>query len=196
MQLIYMNDVVAAADSEDEAYILYTASKEILSHASFNLTNFVTNPPTLQDKVNTEEVQAKDGTNSQPEVTKVKALEGTYVEATLPAEPCYRAEEQKVLGVCWNIHLDQLMFEFYGIASIAMSLSPTKRNFISLIGRFYYPLGFLSPVTIHFKVFMQELCKSKLSWEQLLEGAVSLMVLRGASQPQSPGTSSAVYKMR
>ena len=56
MQLIYMNDVVAAADSEDEAYILYTASKEILSHASLNLTNFVTNPPTLQDKVNTEEV--------------------------------------------------------------------------------------------------------------------------------------------
>ena len=51
-----------------------------------------------------------------------------------------------------------------------MSLSPTKRNVISLIGRFYDPLGFLSPVTICFKVFMQELCKSKLSWDQLLEG--------------------------
>ena len=38
----------------------------------------------------------------------------------------------------------------------------------ALLGIFM--LGFLSRVTIHFKVFIQELCKSKLSWEQLLEG--------------------------
>ena len=169
MQSTYVDDVVAGANSEDEAYTLYTASKEILSHASFNLRKFVTNSPTLQDRVDSEDVQSKDGTNSQAEFTKVEALEETYVEATLPAEPCCRAGEQKVLGVRWNVHLDQLIFEFSGIAGIAMSLSPTKRNVISLIGRFYDPLGFLSPVTIRFKVFMQELCKSKLSWDQLLE---------------------------
>ena len=36
MQLIYMDDVLAGADGE-ETYTLYTASKEILSHASFSL---------------------------------------------------------------------------------------------------------------------------------------------------------------
>ena len=123
MQLIYVDDMVAGADSENEACTLYTASKEILSHASFNLRKFVTNSPTLQDRVDTEEVQSKDGTNSQTEFTKVEALEEIYVEATLPAEPCYKAGEQKVLGVLWNVYLDQLIFEFSGIASIAMSES-------------------------------------------------------------------------
>ena len=58
---------------------------------TFNLRKFVTNSPTLQDRVNTGEVQSKDGTNLQTEFTKVEALEETYVEATLPAEPCCRA---------------------------------------------------------------------------------------------------------
>ena len=123
MQPIYVDDMVAGADSENKACTLYTASKEILSHASFNLRKFVTNSPTLQDRVDTEEVQSKDGTNSQTEFTKVEALEEIYVEATLPAEPCYKAGEQKVLGVLWNVHLNQLIFEFSGIASTAMSES-------------------------------------------------------------------------
>ena len=49
-------------------------------------------------------------------------------------------------------------------------MDPTKRNVISLTGRIYDPLGFLSPVTIRFKTLMQELCKVKLGWDQLLEG--------------------------
>ena len=34
----------------------------------------------------------------------------------------------------------------------------------------YAPLGFLSPVTVCFKILMQELCKNKLGWDQLLSG--------------------------
>ena len=66
--LIYVNDVVVGADSEDEAYTLYTASKEILSHASFNLRKFVTNSRALQDKVDTEEIKSKEGTNSKTKI--------------------------------------------------------------------------------------------------------------------------------
>ena len=36
---------------------------------------------------------------------------------------------------------------------------------VSLIGRFYDPLGFLALVTIKFKVFMQKLCRDKLEWD-------------------------------
>ena len=49
------------------------------------------------------------------------------------------------------------------------TVEPTKRVVISLIGRIYDPLGFLSPVTVHFKILMQELCKNKLGWDQLLD---------------------------
>lgn len=43
MQSIYMDDVVARVDGEDEAYTMCTASKEILSHASFHLRKLATN---------------------------------------------------------------------------------------------------------------------------------------------------------
>ena len=65
---------------------------------------------------------------------------------------------------------DQFVFEFTEKANAALLLSPTKRNVISIIGRFYDPLGFLSPITIRFKVFMQKLCRSKLACDQVLEG--------------------------
>ena len=91
---------MAGVDNEDEAYTLYTASKEILSHASFNLRKFMTNSSALQDKVDTEEIKSREGTNLKTEFTMVEASEETYVEATFPTEPFNRAGEQKVLGVC------------------------------------------------------------------------------------------------
>ncbi len=39
-----------------------------------------------------------------------------------------------------------------------------------LIEEIYDPLGFLSPVTVRFKMLVQELCKTRLSWDQPLEG--------------------------
>ena len=75
-----------------------------------------------------------------------------------------------MLGVHWNVPCDQLVFSLDGIAETATRLDPTKRNVVSLIGQIYDPLGFLSPVTIRFKTLMQELCKTKLGWDQLLEG--------------------------
>jgi hypothetical protein len=75
-----------------------------------------------------------------------------------------------VLGVPWNVPRDQLVFSLDGVAETAKRLNPTKRNVISLIGQIYDPLGFLSPVTIRFKKLMQELCKTRLGWDQPLEG--------------------------
>ena len=43
-------------------------------------------------------------------------------------------------------------------------LSPTTRNVISIIERFYDPLGFLSPVIIQFKKLFQRLCGEQLQW--------------------------------
>ena len=41
---------------------------------------------------------------------------------------------------------------------------------MSLVGRFYDPLGLLSPVVIQFKVLFQEICEAKLDWDQPLTG--------------------------
>ena len=174
MQSIYVDDVVCGADLEDEAYALYAGSKEILGHGSFNLRKFVTNSCTLQQRIDVEEANLRQEKNVETRTTptEVEASEETYVEATLPADQSSGPGEQKVLGVRWNVLQDQLVFELQGIVETAMRLDPTKRNVVSLIGRVYDPLGFLSPVTVKFKMLMQELCKTKVVWDQPLEGEV------------------------
>lgn len=78
----------------------------------------------------------------------------TYVKSTMPIATTARTGEHRVLGVRWDIATDRLIFDFREIAKIARELSPTKRNVISVVGKFYDPLGFLTPVTIQFKTFM------------------------------------------
>lgn len=47
----------------------------------------------------------------------------------------------KVLGVAWNLDSDSI-FNLSDLLLAAVTLQPSKRNLISLIGRFYDPLGF------------------------------------------------------
>ena len=79
-----------------------------------------------------------------------------------------RGGEHKILGICWNISSDRFIFSFDDIAEQASEMEPTKRNVISLAGRFYDPLGFLAPVTIRLKVLFQKLCESKIKWDEPL----------------------------
>ena len=50
------------------------------------------------------------------------------------------------------------------IAAMAANLEPKKTSIVSLVGEFYDPLGFLSPVVVHFKIFLQELCEAQSDW--------------------------------
>lgn len=97
-----------------------------------------------------------------------KELEESYSSSTLGGGQKLCRGEQKVLGVRWDLSTDQLVINLDDIA--ATSLSPTKRNIVSLVGRFYDPLGYLTPVVIQFKLFLRELCETKIDWDQLLTG--------------------------
>ena len=46
-------------------------------------------------------------------------------------------------------------------------MEPTKRKIVSMVGRFYDPIGVLSPVVVSLKV--QEICESHMEWDQPLE---------------------------
>ena len=45
-----------------------------------------------------------------------------------------------------------------------------KRHIVSVISRIYDSLWYLSPVVVRFKTFLQELCESKIGWDQPLTG--------------------------
>jgi hypothetical protein len=166
---IYVDDVVCGADQAPEAYTVYASSREILSHGCFNLRKFVTNAASLQALVDSREATGTQSPRSNVQVTEA---DETYVEATFPTSTKQYPAEHKVLGVRWNIPLDQLVFSLDAMLEESVVIRPTKRVVISLIGRIYDPLGFLSPVTVCFKILMQELCKNKLGWDQQLNGEV------------------------
>ena len=92
----------------------------------------------------------------------------TYSESTLGTSRPARLEEHKVLGIPWSAEADSLHFDDAHLARHTDDLMPTKINIVSLVGRFYDPLGFLSPVIIKFKILFQKLCQSKSNWDQVI----------------------------
>ena len=156
----YVDDIISGGPTEDEAFNLYTASKKIFREGGFNLRKFLTNSKHLQEKINLQEGPNPDHSPLQDEPT--------FSETTLGISQSPKREEHKVLGVPWNPESDQLIFDVTHLAQIALDLHPTKRNLVSLIGRFYDPLGFLSPVIIRFKILLQRLCQCKSGWDEVI----------------------------
>ena len=157
---IYVDDLAYGAETEELAYRLYTDSKSMLKEGGFNLRKFVTNSSALQQKIDRHEglSPAELGPGGEDE---------SYTKATLGTTQRINAGETKVLGVRWHPVTDCFVFDF---SDVAVEPEPTKRHIVGVASRFYDPLGFFSPVTIRFKVLFQELCASKVDWDEPLTG--------------------------
>ena len=164
---IYVDDVVAGARDESATMKLYEGSKRILQEGGFNLRKFITNAPQLQRAIERKENSLVDSTT-----VSSNDLDETYAKSTLGCTQTMSPTDQKVLGVKWDVEADHLIFSVREISAFADTQEPTKRKVTSIIGKFYDPLGFLSPVVISFKVFFQELCEESLDWDQVLTGSV------------------------
>ena len=92
----YVDDIIAGADSEDDAFRLYIESKEVLSHGSFNLRMFLSNSPLLQNQIDAKEAMLSPKESArQP----IRASEESFSEVTLPVDPISHPGEHKFLGV-------------------------------------------------------------------------------------------------
>ena len=100
---IYVDDIIAGADSEDDAFRLYVESKEVLSHGSFNLRKFLSNSPLLQNQIDAREATLSPRDSArQP----IRASEESFSEVTLPVDPLAIRESIKFLecvGTCQMI---------------------------------------------------------------------------------------------
>jgi len=76
----------------------------------------------------------------------------SYADVTLGSTQSTGPQETKILGVHWKPQTDCLIFSVSDIAQEAQSVQPTKRNVVSVVGRFYDPLGFLAPAVLKFKL--------------------------------------------
>jgi len=72
-----------------------------------------------------------------------------------------------LLGLLWNTSMDIIG---YTTKQFHLEDQPiTKRSVLQLSSKIYDPLGFLSPVTIQARIFMQELWRSDVSWDEPLD---------------------------
>ena len=74
----------------------------------------------------------------------------------------------RVLGQVWNPQTDTLIMIFSAALKNVETNAVMKRSILSIAAKFYDPLGLISPVTLRFKQMFQELCKSKVDWDEPL----------------------------
>jgi hypothetical protein len=139
----YVDDVVAGAESE-EAFRLYVDANEVFSNGSFNLRKFVSNALEVQTQINKREANITTSLAGDSSPTTFEPSDESFSEVMLPTDYVSYPGEHKVLGVCWDVKDDQLVFDLSGLAEKAALLRPTKRNVVSVIGQIYDPLGYLS----------------------------------------------------
>ena len=156
----YVDDVVSGADCEEDAFLFYANSEMLMKKGGFNLCKFSTNHSPLQERIEkAEESFIKDSSHKE-----------TYAQSTLGQPKSSHIREKRVLGVSWDTNKDELLFEFSYLFDATNCAEVTKRQLVSMAGRFYDPLGFIQPVVIKFKVLIQELCRAKVTWDESLEG--------------------------
>ena len=123
----------------------------------------------LPDEIQKEETPRSCDINPNPPVlNNTDESDETYTQATLGGSQTLHSGGQKILGVKCKVDTDQFVVSLEDIAQIAESLDPTERNIVSLVGKFYDPLGILAPVVVKFKVFLHTMCEANLEWDQLL----------------------------
>ena len=110
----------------------------------------------------------------------------SYAKSSLGVEADEEQGIQKILGVHWDVTQDNFHFDIGDVAHTMENSEPTKRGVVSITAKFFDPLGVTSPVTILFKIFCQELCEAKVSWDEPLSGRLLekwsslLTMLKGA----------------
>lgn len=137
---IYVDDCLFGAD--DKILALQTRDQiiELLAKGGFRLRKWASNTPDLLSDID----------SSDHGLACDKSLEFN--------------EQINILGITWDPRGDSFQFR------VATMKHPetTKRTVLSTIAKFYDPLGWITPVIVTSKIFMQRLWSLKLDWDESL----------------------------
>ncbi|XP_071653979.1 uncharacterized protein [Temnothorax longispinosus] len=134
---VYVDDVVASAESEGEARELQRQLQALLRTAGFELRKWASSHPSVLADLD-------------PELCS---------QSLLSFEP---SEDQflKVLGLRWYPQTDNFGFQVH-----PLDRDCTKRTILSELARIFDSLGFLTPLTFAAKRLIQQLWVLKLEWD-------------------------------
>lgn len=77
-------------------------------------------------------------------------------------------ERLKILGISWNPSSD--VFEFHALNPPPVPTS--KRAILATIAKLYDPLGWVTPISITAKIFMQQLWRHNINWDDAVPDAL------------------------
>jgi hypothetical protein len=137
----YMDDLLTGTNSINDAVKLRKEIVNILSSAGFNLRKWASNSPLVLEGLSQCECEMSQ---------KIDLEDDTSL---------------KTLGIAWNPTADIFLLT---VKPFENTQPITKRNLLADIARFYDPLGFVEPVIVTFKIFMQSLWKLKVDWDEEL----------------------------
>ncbi|XP_033231516.1 uncharacterized protein LOC117182529, partial [Belonocnema kinseyi] len=165
---IYIDNCLFGADSREEILKIREEMKTLLNRGKFQLRKWASNSASLN-----EDIDATD--------------HGLAIE-----KPFREDDSLKILGILWVPAQDTYRYHIQPFENSIV----TKRSVLSVIARLYDPLGWVSPVIIVAKVFMQKLWMNSVSWYETLPQELSdvwqsyceeLLILRQCSIPRWTG---------
>ena len=184
------DDLSCGAGSANAVLEIMHKSKAIMKEAGFNLCKFKSIDPEVRSEIAKLEVATKGHEVKQQVVEDSE----TFTRSTIGLPHSESESNTKVLGINWDTNNDRFFFELSKVIEFAASLPPTKRSLLKIAAKIFDPLGCLSVYTINLKIIFQQLCFSKLSWDEELQGdsrvhydklLQDMNVLQGAYIPRS-----------
>lgn len=136
---VYMDDLLCSAPTVEEALKLQRSVHAVLMQGQFPLRKYISNESDFLR-------------NLDP-----KLMEGGVLNL-LPETTTY------VLGLIWEPNQDVFRVKIAFEESLFNALI-TKRVVIAFSARIFDPLGFLAPVTIGFKILLQNIWREKKGWD-------------------------------
>ena len=137
MKDFYVDDLLSGADNLDNAKRIQDGIINTLQSGQFSIRKWISNAPELIERL-PEELRGTDPFG-------VKLADSASV---------------KTLGLTWN-HVND-SFEMQ--ASQPEGTLVTKRNLLSICAKLFDPIGWLTPATIRFKVWIQKAWALGIVW--------------------------------
>ena len=159
-QSFYVDDLLTGECNDEKAVFVYPRAKKLM--AKVVLISESGKPTYKNYKERSAQSDNKEDDESYAKSNTQGLSSNTPIDEDIFV---------KVLGMNWNTHHPEIIFSFSELCNYASSLPLTKRSVLKVTAKINDPMGFLSPLTVEFKILFQELCIEKTNWDTELKGA-------------------------
>lgn len=143
----YVDDLLDSFDTEDETIKIANQVIQIHQNAGFVIRNWLSNSRKVMSSLNK--------TRSDP---------------LFEIEPHTELPTEKVLGMWWRVNSDTFTYSLRyskGNEAVLKGVAvPTKRELLRVIMSVFDPLGLLSHFLVFPRILMQEVWRTKISWDE------------------------------